>query len=194
MGQNASPLLGTLETALFMPGCTNRFSGKTQAVKNSFLIPFAIFPFSALIFISAHPSESMDATSTWVLASMYGLRIVIYMALFLGVMFVMANKLHKGRDFLKFVQAHNWLDLPAFLVTVPHCLAYASGAYQWEEIYPMLVIASLYGYACLAYAASRIFGLPAELGVSIAAFALVLNQAALGAVKFGMTQAMLYFA
>lgn len=194
MSKHASPLLGTLETALFMPGCKNRFEGKLGAVKNSFLVPFTIFPFSALIFISAHPAQSFDTASLWALSGMYGMRIVLYMALFLGAMFVMANKLHKGRDFLKFVEAHNWLALPAFLVSAPLGLAYMAGIYEWGEIYPMLVIASLYFYACLAYAATRIFGLPVELGVTIAAFALVLNQATLGAVKFGMTQAVLYFA
>jgi hypothetical protein len=192
--EKLSPFLGTLEAALFMPGCGERFGGRVQALKKSFFVPLALFPFSAMTFIAAHPSGSLDETSGTLLAAVYGLRIVVYMTLFLGVMFVLAKKLHKGRDFLRFVEAHNWLDLPSFIITAPLCLAYMAGLYQWEEIYPMLVIATLYGYACLAYAAARIFQLPYELGVSIAAFSLVLNQASLGAVKFGMAQALLYFA
>lgn len=186
--------MGTVEAALFMPGCAERFSGRLLALKKSFLVPLSLFPFSAAILIAAHPAGHLDETSGTLLAAAYALRIVIYMALFLGAVFVMANKLHKGRDFLRFVEAHNWLDLPSFIVTAPLCLAYMAGLYQWEEIYPMLVIGSLYGYACLAYAAARIFRLPYELGISIAAFSLILNQATLDAVKFGMAQALLYFA
>lgn len=191
---SSSPLLGTLETALFMPNGASRFDGRIPALRTSFMIPVLLFPFSAIILISAHPATSIDATSASILTGMYAARIVIYMLLFLGAMHVMAKKLHKNRDFLRFVQAHNWLDLPAFIVTAPLCLAYLNGFYSWEEIYPMLVMASLYGYACLGYSATRILQIPAELGVSIAAFALVLNQATLGAVKFGLTQAILYFA
>lgn len=176
-----------------MPSCGERFDGRFSALKISFLVPLILAPFSGFVFITAHPAGALDGTSSTLLAAMYGLRILIYMTLFLGAMFVFSQKLLKGRDFLRFVQAHNWLDLPSFIVTAPLCLAYVGGLYEWTEIYPMLVIASLYGYACLAYAAARIFKLPLELGISIAAFALILNQTALGAVKFGMTQALLYF-
>lgn len=192
--KTVSPLLGTLEVALFMPHCGGRFGGRLPALKKSFLVPLSLFPFSAAILIAAHPSGHLDEASGTLLAAAYALRIVIYMALFLGVVYVLSNRLRKGRDFLRFVEAHNWLDLPSFIVTAPLCLAYMAGFYQWEEIYPMLVIGSLYGYACLAYAAAKIFRLPYELGVSIAAFSLILNQATLDAVKFGMTQALLYFA
>lgn len=195
MGKNgSSPVLGTLEAALFMPKCGERFEGRVPALQRSFLVPLLLLPFSSMIFIAAHPAESLDEASRLMLAAVYALRILIYMGLFLGSMLILARRLHKGRDFLRFAEAHNWLVLPAFIVTLPLCAAYMAGVYEWGEIYPMLVIASLYGYACLAYAAARIFQLPLELGVSIAAFALILNQTALGAVKFGIAQAVLYFA
>lgn len=186
--------MGTLETALFMPSCADRFDGRIPALRKSFLIPLMIFPVSAALFISAHPSAAMDGTMQAALFAVYALRFAVYMVLFFGVMHILSNKLHKGRDFLRFVQAHNWMELPAFIVSLPLCLGYWAGVYEWADIYPMLVIASLYGYAALAYVAARIFALPMDLGITIAAFALVLSQTSLGAVKFGLAQAMLWFA
>jgi len=194
MSKKPSAITGTLEAALFMPSCARAFDGRIPALKRSFLIPFTIFPLSALLFISAHPEAAMGGAAQATLFGVYALRFAVYMVLFFGAVHILSNKLHKGRDFLRFVQAHNWMELPAFIVSLPLCLGYWAGAYEWAEIYPMLVIATLYGYAALAYVAARIFALPLDLGITIAAFALVLSQTSLGAVKFGVAQAMLWLA
>lgn len=192
MKNRVSPLTGTLEAALFMPGCARQFEGRVPAVWRSFLVPITIFPLTAALFISAHPSGAGDPLFSGTLLGMYALRLLIYMGLFLGVMFVLSSRLQRGRDFLRFVQAHNWLDLPAFLFSLPLCFGYMMGAYEWADIYPMLVMTTLYGYASLAYASARIFGVPLDLGITIAAFSLVLNQASLGAVKYTLAQAILW--
>lgn len=190
-----SNVLGMVEAGLFMPGCEGRFSSDARSAMWSFLWPFLILPVSVLTMLWAHPEAHLSQISTQILIALYIVRLVLYLGLVFGLCYAVVRLFGHSRGMLlRFVTAHNYLALPPFLVALPLMAAFWQGAYAWDEIYPMMVFLSLYGYACLGYVAMRIFKVPFEMGISAGALALVLHQGSLSLVKVGLAQALLFFA
>lgn len=154
-----------------------------------------ILPLSAATLVYAHPEGALSAVSTQVLIALYVARLALYLALFFGICYATVRLFEQSRmRFLQFVTAHNLLVLPPFFAALPLALGFWNGAYAWADIYPMMVFLSLYGHACLGYAAVRIFRVPFEIGISAGALALVLNQGCLFALKSAAAQALFFFA
>lgn len=178
-------LLGTLEIALFMRQGAERFSVSKQAMKRSFLIPFLILPFSIMTMIAAHPSSAeLSSSAVYALAIMYGLRTVLYLAGFMGFIYIMAKSLDRVECFARMVTANNFLVLPAAVLMLPLSLAFMNGMYSWSEIYPLMVCITLYSYAYTAFMAAHVLRIPLELAVFVAVCSMAINQSALDAMKW----------
>ncbi len=175
-------LLGCLETALFMPGGAGRFSESREGMIRSLIVPFLVLPVTAATFIAAHPDYSAGGTAQ-IMAGIYVIRTIVYLAAFMGFSYMTAKYLDRMDCFYKMVAAHNWLLLPAALLTLPLTLGFISGHYTWNEIFPMVTLISVYFYAYLAFMSIKLLKIPVELGIFIGIAAMALNQSALSLVK-----------
>ena len=177
-------LLGCLEIALFMQRGSNRFSGDLGSMKKSFLIPVILLPLTIAMILGAHPVDSLDATSAQMLIAIYALRLVIYLAGFLALVYAFAAKLDRMDDFYKFVTANNWLTIPAAALTAPLIIMFLNGYYSWAEIYPLVVVIALYSYGYTAFMAAQILRIPYELACFIAIAGMAIHQTSLAVLKW----------
>ncbi len=182
-GELRQNLLGTLEIALFMRKGAERFSPTASMMKKSFILPIILLPLSLMVVLSAHPEGQLDTLSMQVLTAIYALRLFLYLGIFLGFVYLMASKLNRIEDFYRFAAANNWLTLPAAALMLPLTLLFMNGAYEFSEIYPLMVFITLYSYAYTAFMATHILRIPAELACFVAIAGMAINQSALEALK-----------
>ncbi len=179
-----SNLLGCLETALFMRGGANRFCASRKAMAKSFLIPIILLPLTLITVLSAHPAGALNASSMQALAIIYSLRLFVYLALFLTVVYTMARTMDKLDDFYRFATANNWLTVPAALLMTPLVAMFMNGHYEWAEIYPLMVFITLYSYAYTAFMAAHVLRIPMELACFIAIAGMAIHQTSLDILKW----------
>ncbi len=177
-------LLGALETALFMRSGPEKFSQSLKGMKLSFLLPLLILPFSIIPMIAAHPDTGLSMTAMNVLAVIYGLRTVIYLAGFTAIMYFLAKNMGRMDGFYRFVTANNFLVLPVAVLMLPLSLGFMSGMYSWEQVYPMMVCFTLYSYAYTAYMSMHVLKIPLELAVFVSICSMAINQSALDLMKW----------
>lgn len=176
-------LIGCLETALFMPKGAERFSESYGGMQRSFILPLLAFPITAATFIGAHP-DAMSSQTVNTMTIVYALRTVVYLACFLGVAYLASKALDRKNAFYRLIAAHNWLVIPAALLTLPLTLGHLYGAYSWEEVYPFILFIMGYSIAYMAYATKHVLQIPVELAICLAICFMGLNQTALNVVKW----------
>ncbi len=176
-------LLACLETAIFMRGGEKRFSAGRDSMIKSFAIPIILLPLTLMVVFFAHPDGALSATSMQILALVYSLRLFVYLAAFLALVYGMAKTMDKLDAFYRFATANNWLCIPAAVVMVPLLCAYMTGAYEWSEVYPLMVFVTLYSYAYTAFMATYVLRIPLELACFIAIAGMAIHQTSLGLIK-----------
>lgn len=188
MKSPARNLLGSLEIALFMQSGAGRFCATRAAMMKSFAIPALLLPVTLAAVFTAHPDGALSAASMQILALIYALRVFVYLGLFLGLVYLMTDKLARKDAFYRFAVANNWLAIPAAVLSAPLLLMYWSGAHPWSEIYPLMVAVTLYSYACTAFMATFVLRIPAELACFIALSGIAIHQTSLAALKWAAVQ------
>ena len=185
-------LLASLEIALFLKKGATRFSSDQKSLKRSFLIPIMLLPLTLITVFYAHPSGQLADGATQILAIIYTLRLFVYLGLYLGFVYFMAKTLDKTSEFKRFVTANNWLTLPAAAAMLPLLGLFLNGSHSWAEIYPMMVMVTLYGYAYSGFMVAHIMRIPYELACFIAIAGMAIHQSSLSAIKWAAVQT-LYF-
>lgn len=181
-------LLGSLEVALFMPAGPQRFCATHKSMMKSFLVPLFILPLTLATVLTAHPDGNLSTATMQVLSLVYILRTFVYLGLFLGFVYMMAKNLDRMDSFYRFVTANNWLALPAAVLSAPLLFMFWNGGHAWSEIYPMMVIVTLYSYAYTAFMATYVLRIPKELACFIAIAGMAINQTSLDVVKWAAVQ------
>jgi hypothetical protein len=176
-------LLGCLEIALFMRVGADRFQHSGSMIRKSFLIPVILLPLSLAFVLTAHPQGALDTLSMQVLAAVYALRLFVYLAAFLGVVYLMARTLDRLDAFSRFAIANNWLTIPAAALMLPLSVLQITGQYTFAEVYPLMVFITLYSYAYTAFMATHILRIPAELACCLAIIGMAINQTSLQLLK-----------
>lgn len=183
--QNA---LGALEISLFLKKGANRFSSDNKSLKQSFLIPILLLPVTLITVFYAHPDGQLADGATQILAMIYTLRLFVYLGLYLAFVYIMAKTLDKTAEFKRFVTANNWLTVPAACAMLPLLLMFLSGSHNWAEIYPMMVVVTLYSYAYSGFMIAHIMRIPYELAGFIAIAGMAIHQSSLTALKWAAVQ------
>jgi hypothetical protein len=176
-------LLGSLEIALFMRGGASRFQSDPTSMKKSFLIPILLLPLTLAMVLGANPH-----------ALNYSLRLFVYLGAFLGFVYYMARTMDKLDDFHRFATANNWLTIPAAALMVIPVSLFFNGIYTWQEIYPAVVLITLYSYAYTAFMAARVMRIPIEMASFIAITGLIINHNALGFLKWAAVSTLNFLA
>jgi hypothetical protein len=187
-GELRQNLTGCLEIALFMPRGAERFCASYKGMIKSFAIPLLLLPLTLLTVIAAHPDPALTSSSAKILVVIYSLRTFIYLAMFLGLVYCMARQMDREEHFYRFATANNWLAIPAAILSVPLILAFLNGAYEWNEVYPLLVFITLYSYAYSTFMITFVMRLPWELACFIAIAGMAIHQTSLGALKWAAVQ------
>lgn len=177
-------LLGCLETALFMPAGPKRFCADRKGMAISFLIPLLLLPLTLVTVFAAHPYPDLSSSTAKILVAVYSLRVIVYLALYLGFVYFMARSLDRLENFYRFATANNWLALPAAVLIAPLVMMFMNGSYGWDEVYPLMVFITLYSYAYTAFMATYVLRIPVELACFIAIAGMAIHQTSLGALKF----------
>lgn len=186
-------LLGSLEIALFMKGGARRFQTDASSMKKSFLIPIMLLPLTLAMVLGAHPN-ALTPTSAQILAVIYSLRLFVYLGAFLGFVYYMARTMDKLDDFHRFATANNWLTIPAAALMLIPVSLFLNGIYTWQEIYPAVVLITLYSYAYNAFMAARVMRIPVEMASFIAITGLIINHNALGLLKWAAVNTLNFLA
>ena len=181
-------LLGTLEIALLLPKGASRFSSDSRNFKLSFLIPILLLPLTLITVFYAHPAGALPDEATKILTVIYTLRLFISLGLFLSFVYLVAKTLDKVNEFKKLATANNWLTLPAAVLMLPLLGLFMSGSHSWAEIYPMMVIVTLYSYAYTGFMIAKVMRVPYEFAAFMAIFGLMIHQTSLGALKWAAVQ------
>ena len=181
-------LLGTLEIALFLKKGADRFSSNHKNFKTSFLIPILLLPLTLVTVFYAHPAGQLADGATQILAIIYTLRLFISLGLFLGFVYMMAKTLDKAKEFKRFATANNWVTLPATIAMLPLLLLFLNGSHSWAEIYPMMVIVTLYSYAYTGFLIAHVMRIPYELAAFMAVAGMAIHQSSLTALKWAAVQ------
>lgn len=182
--------LAALEAALFLKKGAIRFTSDTKNLKLSFIVPLLLLPITLITILSAHPhgQENLADGATQILAIIYTLRLFIYLGVYLGFVYFMAKTLDKAEDFKRFVTANNWLTLPAAIAMLPLLFLFLNGSHSWTEIYPMMVMVTLYSYAYSGFIIAHIMRIPYEMAAFIAIAGMAIHQTSLSAVKWMAVQ------
>lgn len=136
----------------------------------------------------AHPAGQLADGATQILAIIYTLRLFISLGLFLGFVYMMAKTLDKAAEFKRFATANNWVTLPATIAMLPLLLLFLNGSHSWAEIYPMMVIVTLYSYAYTGFLIAHIMRVPYELAAFMAVAGMAIHQSSLTAIKWAAVQ------
>lgn len=174
-------LLGSLEIALFMSEARTRFGGSYEEAQRSFFVPALLFPLTLLLVYCSPESAYKSAGN---LALLYSLRLFINWALFLGAVYMIAQKINRKDYFFAFVSANNWITLPTSAVFIPVIWLLATGSYGWDALYPFMLCLLFYSYACTAFIAAHMLRIPWELAGFIAMIAMLINEGTLGFVDW----------
>lgn len=177
-------LLGILEIALFMKGGEKRFAPSRQAMLKSFLIPLVLLPLTIFTVLAAHPEGAIDTTSMQILAVIYSMRLFVYLGLFMAFVYALAKSMDRLENFHRFVTANNWLTIPAAVLMAPLVIMFINGHYEWADIYPLMVVITLYSYAYTAFMATHVMRIPMEMACFIAIAGMAIHQTSLGVLKW----------
>lgn len=181
-------LLGTLEIALFLKNGAKKFVNNDKNFKTSFLLPILLLPMTLITVFFAHPSGELANGATQILAIIYTLRLFVSLGLFLGFVYLMAKTLDKTNEFKRFAIANNWLTLPAAIAMLPLLGLFLNGSHNWAEIYPMMVVVTLYSYAYTGFMIAHVMRIPYELAGFIAIAGMAIHQTSLTALKWAAVQ------
>ncbi len=168
-------LLGCFEILLFMRSGIDHFDYTRKAALRSFLFPLATLPF--VLYIMAFNGEQTAALTFYLL---HAVRIIITLALFFGIIYMLTKQLGRDDHFYRFVNAYNWLSLPFIFFFVPIALMLASGDYSADDLNNAAVFVTLLGYVYTGFIATHCFRLPWELGAVIAIFGMFIDQTSFG--------------
>lgn len=182
-------LLGCLEIALFMRGGAERFGTDARAMKKSFLIPVMVLPVTLLTVLAAHPYDDLTSGTANILMLVYSLRLVVYLAVFLSLIYFMAKNMNRLESFYRFATANNWLVVPMMVLMAAPLIGFFSGHYTWTDVQPLLVLITLYSYIYTAFMATCVMRIPWELAGFVAITGMAIHQTSLDLLKWAAVNA-----
>lgn len=191
-GDLSRNFLGSVETAIFMKSGAGRFTQNNSSMKKSFIVPIlALLPATLVMVFSAYPEGALSDGARAILALVYGARLVVYLAVFPALVYLLAKAVDRLDGFSRFVTAHNWLALPLGLLILPLAYMMADGSHSWAEIQPMLSMAMIYFSVYVAFMATYVMRMPWELAGFVAITGIAVHQTSLDILKWVAAEAVI---
>ena len=181
-------ILGTIEISLLLGKGAERFSYDTKNTYLSFIIPLLLLPLTLITVFYAHPNGQLADGATQILTAIYTLRVFVHLGLYLAFVYTMSKTLGKASEFKRFITANNWLTLPAAIAMTPLLALFINGSHSWQEVYPMMVVITLYSYVYSGFMIAKVLKIPYELAGFIAVAGMAIHQTSLTALKWAAIQ------
>ncbi len=171
-------LVGTLEIALFMKSGINNFDNDFRAMIQSFSIFVLSFVFSIMSFPFLYEAkqelQNLGFSSALVI---FILKFLIGYILALGFIYFINKIMKREHNFIKFITTSNWASLINLVLFLPLFFLMKSGVSNYNDLYPHMVILSVYSYVLSAFIIRYVIDIPWELAVFITVCLLALNEA-----------------
>lgn len=169
--------LGALELGLFMKQGIGRFSPDFQTMLKSFLIPLALLPLSFVaLYYSQGQRPEIASIPYEYLAFLFIGKFVLCTALGLVLLYAFAKYYDRLDSFFLAVSAGNWAGLVPTALFLPALFSMMMGWHSWEDIYPVMIVFSIYGYALSAFIITHALRIPWEMGGFLAICGMAINE------------------
>lgn len=140
-----NPLLGAVETAIFMPQFTHRFGNDFQSMLKSFLVPLAMMPLTYIgLYLSHHDQPEIAHLAYSQVALMFFIKAVFMMSLSFLIIYGFARAYDRLDNFYKTITAGNWSAIFPTLLFLPVLCSMWMGVHSWEDAYPISVVFAVY--------------------------------------------------
>ena len=166
-------LWGCLEIPLCMKAGAARFVNSKEAMLWSFLVPALLLP---LVIFIAPINPDLAALSPLVLAFKYTLNVFISAILYFGTVYLIAGALHRREYFFQFVNASNWLNLSALIISLPFYALVAGDIYSFDEMKNLLIFLLIYGFIYYAFMLTYVFRINWMLAASVSILGMAIGQ------------------
>lgn len=174
-----NPLLGAVETAIFMPQFTERFGNDFQSMLKSFLVPLIMMPLTYIgLYLSHHEQPEIAHLPYSQVASMFFIKSLFVMGLSFLIIYGFAKVYERLDNFYLTITAGNWSGVFPTLLFLPVLCSMWMGVHSWEEAYPISIVFAIYGYAVAAFVLTRGLNIPWEMGGFLAICLLAVNETA----------------
>ena len=175
MKQN--PLLGVFEIALFMKTGINHFDDDFRKMLFSFI--FIAINFVFVLFSIPYlqqSSESIVNASSLSAIGIYGVKFILVTAIGLVFTYYLCKIMKRKHTFIKLVTTSNWTSLISLVLFIPFFGLMASGMQTYDNIFPYLIVLSLYGYGITGFIIRYIVDIPCELAAFMTICLLAINE------------------
>ena len=163
--------------ALFMREGPERFGASWNEMLRSFWIVLINMIISLYSLQFMAPTEpKLEGLSLPLITSLYSGKTIIAVILGLLLTYAFAKYMKKMEYIFQYITSMNWAGLISTTLALPPLISVAAGFHTWLEIYPVLIVFALYGYAISAFIITRIFRVPWQLGGFLAICGMAIND------------------
>lgn len=169
--------LGAMECALFMKQGISRFNNDFGSMLKSFLIPLAFLPLSFIgLYFSQGQRPELAGISYEYLAVLFLGKTFFTTLIGLAMIYGFAKYYDRLQYFYLTVSAGNWATILPTLFFIPVLYSLSMGWHSWEEIYPITIVFSIYGYALTGFILTYALKIPWEMAGFLAICGMAINE------------------
>lgn len=180
-----NPFLGCFELSLFMKDGLSRFQNDQKALYISFIIPITI-TFSLLIAAVPYAYTSDLEFQKISLVSLTNLLLAketMTFAASIGFIYAICRFTDRLEHFKKALIASNWSALIGALLFLPVLFLMIKGTYSYDDLYPTMIVSTIYGYAISAFILKHTLRIPWELSVFMVVCFIAINEGGVDLLK-----------
>ena len=180
-----NPFLGCFELSLFMKDGFSRFQNDQKALYLSFIIPI-IATFGLLIAALPYAYSADTEFQKISLISLTNLLLAketLTFAAAVGFIYAMCKFTGRRQHFKKALITSNWSAMIGALLFLPVLFLMVKGAYSYDDLYPTMIISSLYAYAILAFIFKHTLRIPWELSAFMVVCFIAINEGGVDLLK-----------
>lgn len=143
----------------------------------SFLVVAVTFIFMLLTIPYIHSAkESLQGTSASLLTILFTLKFFIGLVLTLGFVYFFCKIVKRKHNFIKYIAVSNWCSIIPLVLFIPLLILLKLGMSTYNDVYPLIIVISVYSYALAAFIVRYVIDIPWELAVFVTVCILAINE------------------
>ena len=171
------PFLGCFEIALFMRDGIGRFSTDLKAMWQSFVILIIAVPFTLTSVPYMYAvTEELHNLPLSAIMPLYALKMFVSLALGFSFIYMFCKITDRKQHFVHYVTVSNWSSIISLVLYIPAIAVMKMGWYDYNDVYPALILTSLYAYGFAAFITKYVLRIPWELAVFVTICLLAINE------------------
>lgn len=171
-------LLGCFEISIFMKEGVNHFNDNLSAMWKS----FGIVSLTLILIVISTPfiyaaKESLHGISLPSVAMLFILKFIIGSTVTLLFLYMFCKVINRTHNLIKYITASNWASIIPLILFITPLILMKLGPYTYDDVYPALVVISVYAYALTAFVTRYIIDIPWELAIFVTICTMAINEA-----------------